>query len=147
MDPSQPLRRLIDLKGVRDLEFAAVRKPLPEIGETRPADPDIDACSRDLFGLTPDEADAVPRPDDWDDIEWKAVARQVAAFEAAGWDVTDDKRRPMRTLVYFGPILWLAVRGVAGSLPFIPEAEEADPEGAARWADDLEAEARAFRKR
>jgi len=41
----------------------------------------------------------------------------AAAFEAAGWDVTDDKRRPLRVLGHFSAPMWLAVRGVAGALP------------------------------
>jgi hypothetical protein len=142
-----PLRRLIDLPGVADLEFAAVRKPLPGIGETRTADPAIDAAAKALFGLTPDEADAVPRPADWDGIEDKPTQRQVAAFEAAGWDVTDNKRRPLRTLAHLGPPLWLAIRGVAGSLPFQPEPAPDSAEAVGDWGADLAAEAARFRKR
>ena len=142
-----PLRRLIDLPGVADLEHAAVLKPLPGIGETPAPDEAIDACSKALFGLTPDEAEATPRPDDWDDIEYKPIPKQVAAFEAAGWDVTDNKRRPLRVLAYFNQPLWLAVRGVAGQLPFAADAgpDSADP--ADGWGSKLAAEASRFRKR
>jgi len=45
-------------------------------------------------------------------------------------------------LGHFSGPLWLAVRGVAGQLPFQPESGE--PEG---WASKLEAEAKRFRKR
>jgi hypothetical protein len=140
------LRRLFDLPGVADLERAAVLKPLPAIGEVRQPDPDVDACAVSLFGLTPDEADAVPRPDDWDGIEDRPVARQVAAFEDAGWDVTDNKRRPLRVLAYFSAPLWLAIRGVAGSLPYQaePEAEDDRPEA---WGSNLAADAAKFHKR
>ncbi len=147
MTSNPPLRRLIDMPGVTNLEHAAVLKPLPEIGEIRPPDADIDACSKALFDLTPDEAEATPRPDDWDDIEYKPIAKQVAAFEAAGWDVTDGKRRPLRVLTYFSQPLWLAIRGVAGRVPFQAEPEGDMSEPSAAWATNLAAEAARFRKR
>ena len=137
-----PLRRLIDLPGVKDLEFRAVMKREFAEPQARAEFPEIDACVRALFGLTADEAEAAPRPDGWDGIEDKAAPVQVAAFEAAGWDVTDDKRRPLRVLGHFAGPLWLALRGVAGSLPF--QAESKDPE---RWVANLAAEAARFRKR
>jgi hypothetical protein len=145
--PVPPLRRLIDLPGVADLEHAAVLKPLPEIGETRPADPAIDEVAKALFGLTPDEAEATPRPDDWDDIEYRPIPRQVAAFEAAGWDLTDNKRRPLRVLIYFNQPLWLAIRGVAGTLPFHAQPDTDPSDGSADWGSNLAAEASRFRKR
>ena len=137
-----PLRRLIDLPGVKELEFRAVMKRDFAEPEARAAFPEIDACTTALCGLTADEAEAVERPEGWDDIEAKAAPVQVAALEAAGWDVTDDKRRPLRVLGHFSGPLWLAVRGVAGSLPF--QAESNEPE---RWVTNLAAEAARFRKR
>jgi len=141
---SQPaaLRRLIDLPGVKDLEFRAILKRDFAEPDARAEFPEIDACVSALFGLTADEADEVARPQDWDDIDCKAPAVQVAAFEAEGWDVTDDKRRPLRVLGHFSGPLWLAVRGVAGQLPFQPESRE--PEA---WASKLAAEATRFRQR
>ncbi|HEY1448768.1 MAG TPA: hypothetical protein VGF33_09540, partial [Caulobacteraceae bacterium] len=115
------LRRLIDLPGVSDLEYRALLKRDFAEPQARAEFPEIDACSRALFGLTADEAEAVARPKGWDDIECKALAVQTAAFEAEGWDVTDDKRRPLRMLGHFSGPLWLAVRGVAGTLPFQPD--------------------------
>ncbi len=140
--PAAPLRRLIDLPGVNDLEYRAILKRDFAEPEARAEFPEIDACTTALFGLTADEAEAVERPADWDDIECKAAPVQVAAFEAAGWDVTDDKRRPLRVLGHFSGPLWLAVRGVAGSLPF--QAESTEPEA---WVTKLAAEAKRFRKR
>ena len=137
-----PLRRLIDLPGVKDLEFRAVMKRDFAEPEARAEFPEIDACATGLFGLTTGEAEEVPRPADWDHIEVKAVPVQVAAFEAAGWDVTDDKRRPLRVLGHFNQPLWLAIRGVAGTLPFL--ADSGEPEA---WVSKLEAEAKRFRKR
>ena len=122
-------------------------KPLPGIGETPAPDEAIDACSKALFGLTPDEAGATPRPDDWDGIEYKPIPKQVAAFEAAGWDVTDNKRRPLRVLAYFSEPLWLALRGVAGELPFVADAGPDSSDPADGWGSDLAAEASRFRKR
>jgi hypothetical protein len=136
------LRRLIDLPGVNDLEYRAILKREFAEPEARAEFPEIDACATALFGLTADEAEAVARPRGWDDIECKPPAVQVAAFEAEGWDVTDNKRRPLRVLGHFSGPLWLAVRGVAGTLPFQPESGE--PEA---WVSRLEAEATRFRKR
>jgi hypothetical protein len=136
------LRRLIDLPGVDDLEYRAILKRDFAEPEARAEFPEIDACATALFGLTAEEAEAVVRPQGWDDIERKAAAVQVAAFEAEGWDVTDDKRRPLRVLGHFSGPLWLALRGVAGRLPFQPESGE--PE---RWVSRLEEEAKRFRKR
>jgi hypothetical protein len=136
------LRRLIDLPGVNDLEFRAIMKRDFAEPEARAEFPEINACATALFGLTADEAEALPRPPGWDDIEYKSPAVQVAAFEAEGWDVTDDKRRPLRVLGHFSGPLWLAVRGVAGTLPFQPESSESEA-----WVAKLEAEAKRFRKR
>ena len=147
MTSNLPLRRLIDLPGVADLEHAAILKPLPGIGEMRAPDADIDACAKALFDLTPDEAEAIARPDDWDGIENKPIAKQVMAFEAAGWDVTDNKRRPLRVLPYLNQPLWLAIRGVAGTLPFLAEPESPLEDPSSTWATDLAAEAARFKKR
>lgn len=142
-----PLRRLFDMPGVADLERAAVLRPLPGIGEARASDPEIDACAKALFGLTPDEAEEVPRPDDWDGIEDRPIPRQVAAFEEAGWDVTDNKRRPLRVLAHFSAPLWLALRGVAGLLPYQAEPEAPGDDRPVAWGSNLAAEADKFRKR
>ena len=136
------LRRLIDLPGVRDLEFRAVLKRDFAEPEARAEFPEINSCATALFGLNADDAETVARPAGWNHPEDQASADQVAAFEAEGWDVTDDKRRPLRVLGHFSAPLWLALRGVAGTLPF--EAESDAPEA---WASKLEAEARRFRKR
>jgi hypothetical protein len=118
------LRRLIDLPGVADLEFKALMKPRMVEAESRAEFPEIDEVARANFKLTPGEADAVADPDDWDNIDAKAPAAQVFAFEDAGWDVTDDKRRPLRLLPQFARVLWLAIRGVAGELPFLADDAE-----------------------
>ncbi|MDP3173298.1 MAG: hypothetical protein Q8M88_02550, partial [Phenylobacterium sp.] len=104
--------------------------------------PEIDACSLAIFGLTADQAEDAARPADWDRVEHQPIPRQVEAFEAAGWDVTDDKRRPLRTFGHFNQQLWLAVRGVAGELPFQAEVEQPDA-----WSTSLAADAARFRKR
>lgn len=126
MQTKPALRRLIDLPGVADLEFKALMKPRYAEPDSRAEFPEIDQCSREIFGLTADEAEDVAHPDDWDDIETRPVRDQVEAFEAAGWDVTDNKLRPLRMLGQFNHQLWLTIRGVAGSLPFAPD-DEPDP--------------------
>ena len=120
------LRRLLDLPGIAELEDKALMKPRYADDDARSEFPEIDACSTAVFGLTADEADEVARPEGWDRIERKPMRDQVNAFEAEGWDVTDARRRPLRMLHHFNVQLWLAVRGVAGSLPFHAEKEPDD---------------------
>jgi len=136
------LRRLIELPGVADLEYKALMKPAYAAPENRADYPEIDACTKANFGLTADEAEAASPPDDLDPIDHLAPRDQAAAFEAAGWDVTDDKRRPLRMLRQLGPPLWLAAHGVAGSLPHLPEDNRPSD-----WASKLAADAAKFRKR
>ena len=83
------------------------------------------------------------RPDGWDRIERKPERDQIIAFEAEGWDVTDDKGRPLRMFDHLNAQLWLAVRGVAGTLPY-----EGDKEAAAEvdLTAALAAEAAKFRR-
>lgn len=142
MIQSIKLRRLIELPGVSELEYRALMKPAAREPENRADFPEIDACSRSLFGLTADEAEAAPRPQDWDDVERQSVADQVAAFEAEGWDVTDDKRKPLRMFHQLNQQLWLAIRGVAGALPF--QAADAEPSA---MESRLAQEAARFRRR
>lgn len=134
------LRRLIDLPGIADLEFASVMKPALREPGAQAQHPQLDEVSRANFGLTLDEADAVSLPSDWDRIELRSERDQVEAFEAAGWDVT-DKRRPLKILPQFSFQLWLAIRGVAGTLPY---QAEADVE--AKMASSLAADAAKFRR-
>ena len=137
------LKRLIDLPGVRDLEQKALMKPRMGDVDARPEFPEIDEVVLATFGLTADEADDVERPADWDRIERKSEREQAAAFEVEGWDVTDDKRRPLRTLVHFSGPLWLAIRGVAGALPFTPEEEGKEEKS---MMSSLAAEAARFKR-
>jgi hypothetical protein len=131
------------MPGVDDLEMKALMKP-------RFADPDepegrdeIDALSLAIFGLSLDAADEVEKPADWDRIERLSPSDMVEAFEAEGWDVTDKKRKPLRLLPHLALPLALAIRGVAGELPFFaePDVKETD------WGSNLAAEASRFRKR
>ena len=133
--PKTALKRLIDLPGVRELENKALMNSRYADDDARDHFPEIDDCSRAIFGLTADEADDTPRPEGWDRIERKPLRDQILAFEAEGWDVTDDKLRPLRTLEHFKVQLWLALRGVAGTLPVQIEAE--DDHGAASLAAEV----------
>lgn len=142
MDRPAPLRRLIHLPGVADLEYRALLKREFAEPEARAEHPEIDECSLRNLGLTAGQAEDHPRPADWDRPERLPIPAQVAAFEAEGWDVTDDKRRPLRVLGHFNQQLWLAIRGVAGALPFQPDDDRPDP-----WGSSLAAEASRFRKR
>jgi len=138
------LRRLIDLPGVADLEFKAVMKREFAEPEARAEHPELDECSLAIFGLTADQAEETQRPAGWDGVETQAVQKQVFAFEDAGWDVTDDKRRPLRTLGHWNQQLWLAVRGVAGTLPFQPDDDDRPDKD---WGAALAADAKRFKKR
>ena len=135
-----PLRRLVDLPGVADLETKALMKPAYAAPESRADYPEIDACAKAIFGLTADEAEATSLPADLDPIDQLSPREQADAFEAEGWDVTDDKRRPLRMLEHLNLQLWLALRGVAGSLPF--QAEQKPDHGAGALA----AEAKRFQR-
>lgn len=138
-----PLRRLIDLPGVDALELKALMKPRiadPESGETVP---EIDETARAAFGLTPDEAAAVALPAGWDPIERLDPADMAEAFAAEGWDVLDARRKPLRMLGWWALPLALAMRGVAGELPFHAEPDRPVTD----WGSNLKAEATRFRKR
>jgi len=137
------LRTLRDLPGVDALEMKALMKPRfadPDLPEGRD---EIDAVSVAIFGLSLDAADAVALPADWDRIERLSPSDMVEVFEAEGWDVTDRKRKPLRVLRHLALPLALAMRGVAGELPFVaePDVKETD------WGSSLAAEASRFRKR
>ena len=108
--------------------------------------PEINACSVNIFGHTAEAADATPRPAGWDKIEKKPVKEQVDVFEAEGWDVTDNRRRPLRMLEHWNVQLWLALRGVSGKLPApVMQDDDEDAVGKA-WGSALQAEATRFRK-
>ncbi|MDB5432264.1 MAG: hypothetical protein JWP35_3380 [Caulobacter sp.] len=123
MDTSAP-RRLIDLPGIADLETKALMKPRYADIYSRAEFPEIDETSTAVFGLTADEAEAIVLPADWDGIEQLEGRDAADAFEAEGWDVTDNKRRPLRMLPQFALQLALAMRGVAGELPFQMEEKQ-----------------------
>jgi hypothetical protein len=137
------LRRLIDLPGIADLEFKAVMARDYAEPDARAANPELDETSLALFGLTADQADATELPDGLRAIETAPVQKQADLFEAAGWDVTDNKRKPLRTLGHWNQQLWLAIHGVAGTLPFLAEPDEKKE----AWGSNLAAEAAKFRKR
>ena len=65
------------------------------------------------------------------------------AFEAEGWDVTDKRRKPLRMLPILALPLALAMRGIAGELPFVAEPDQPVTD----WGSNLKAEASRFRKR
>lgn len=141
---TQPaLRRLLDLPGIDDLELKALMKPRAADPDERDEFPEIAETARAAFGLTPEEAEAVALPADWDGIERLDPADRVEAFAAEGWDVTDARRKPLRMLAHWALPLALAMRGVAGALPFHAEPDHTPGD----WGAGLKAEAARFRKR
>lgn len=141
MEKKPALRRLRDLPGIAELETKALMKPRYADVDAPYEFPEINETSKAIFGLTADEADDVPRPAGWDNIDRKPERDQIAAFEAEGWDVTGENRRPLRMLGHFSQQLWLALRGVAGELPFMPDDDEPD-----EMQSKLAKEAAAFRR-
>jgi hypothetical protein len=142
MNARPKLRRLLELPGVADLEMKALMKPRRADPDARAEFPDIDATALAAFGLTVEAAEAVPLPADWDGIERLEGFDLIDAFAAEGWDVADDRRKPLRMLGHFALPLALAMRGLAGELPFQPEDTTPEP-----WGAGMAAEARRFRKR
>lgn len=140
-----PLRRLIDLPGIDALEMKALMKPRLADPDMRDEFPEIAETAKAAFGLTPDEAEAVALPADWDGIEQLTGFDLADAFEAEGWDITDGKRKPLRMLPHWALPLALAMRGVAGELPFQPEPGPDDRGD--DWGSKMAAEATRFRKR
>ena len=65
------------------------------------------------------------------------------AFAAEGWDVLDARRKPLRMLGWWALPLALAMRGIAGALPFHAEPDRPVTD----WGSNLKAEATRFRKR
>ena len=137
------LRRLIDLPGVDDLELKALMKPRYADPDARDEFPEIDALTVALFGLTGEAAEAVTLPEDWDDIHRLSGQDLAEAFEGLGWDVTDKRRKPLRLLPHYALPLALAIRGVAGELPFMSEPDQPTTD----WGSSLAADAARFRKR
>ena len=136
------LRRLIDLPGVSDLEMKALMKPRYASDEGLDEFPEINETAKAAFGLTVEEARAVALPADWDGADRLEGFDLTDAFEAEGWDVTDARRKPLRMLPHFALPLLLAIRGVAGELPFQPDDDTPEP-----WGAGMAAEAARFRKR
>lgn len=137
------MRRLVDLPGMAALEKTALMKSDYADIDARSRYPEIDETSVAVFGITADEADDVERPDGWDRIERKPIRDQVTAFEAEGWDVTDN-RRPLRMLEHFNVQLWLAIRGVAGTLPAGAPVDEEETSSA--WGASLSADVKKFKR-
>lgn len=142
-----PIRRLIDLPGIDALELKALMKPRLADPDERHDHPEVDETALAAFGLTMDQAEATPLPADWpahlQRLDRQSPADLVAAFETEGWDVTDARRKPLRVLALFALPLALALRGLAGALPFQPEPDHP----ATDWGAGLKADAARFRKR
>ena len=141
------LRRLADLPGVDALELKALMKPRLADPDLIHDHPEVDAVAVEAFGLSLEAAEATPLPADWPDhlrdLHRRSPAELAEAFEAEGWDVADKRRKPLRMLPVLALPLALAVRGVAGRLPFVAEPDHPTTD----WGAGLKAEAGRFRKR
>ena len=141
MSSTPALRRLIDLPGIRDIEFKALMNPRMA-DEGAAADfPEIDELSRAVFGLTADEADDVPRPEGWDRIERKPRPgnRWPPSKPRAGTSPTTSAG-PCACSASSTSSSGSPLRESARELPF-----QAEPEGD-DMASSLAAEAARFRR-
>ena len=136
------MRKLIDLPGVDDLELKALMKPRLADPDMIDEHPEVTDAVRVALGIDFDEAQRA-RPAEWDGIDRLDPAEMVDAFEAEGWDVTDKRRKPLRMLPILALPLALAMRGIAGTLPFVAEPDQPVTD----WGSNLKAEASRFRKR
>ena len=136
------MRKLIDLPGVDDLELKALMKPRLADPDMIDEHPEVNEAVRAALGIDFDEAHAA-LPADWDDIHRLDPQTMAEAFEAEGWDVTDKRRKPLRMLPILALPLALAMRGIAGELPFVAEPDQPVTD----WGSNLKAEATRFRKR
>lgn len=136
------MRKLIDLPGIDDLELKALMKPRLADPDMIDEHPEVADAVHVAFGLAPDEAEAAI-PANWDGIHRLDPKDMAEAFEAEGWDVTDKRRKPLRMLPILALPLALAMRGVAGTLPFMAEPDQPDTD----WGSNLKAEASRFRNR
>ena len=141
------LRRLIDLPGIDALELKALMKPRLADPDFVADHPEVDEAVQTAFGLSLDQADAAVRPSDWPqdfaDLDRRSPAQLVDIFASHGWDVTDKRRKPLRTLAVLALPLALAIHGVAGRLPFVAEPDHKETD----WGSSLAADAARFRKR
>lgn len=138
----QELRRLLDLPGVDDLELKALMKPRLADPDMIDEHPEVNDAVRAALGIGWDEAQSAI-PADWDGIQRLDPQDMIEAFEAEGWDVTDKRRKPLRMLPILALPLALAMRGFAGTLPFVAEPDQPVTD----WGSSLKAEATRFRKR
>ena len=136
------MRKLIDLPGVDDLELKALMKPRLADPDMIDEHPEVNDAVRTALGIDFDEATAAI-PADWDNIHRLDPQDMADAFEAEGWDVTDKRRKPLRMLPILALPLALAMRGIAGELPFVAEPDQPVTD----WGSNLKAEASRFRKR
>lgn len=136
------MRKLIDLPGVDDLELKALMRPRLADPDMIDEHPEVNEAIRTALSIDFDEA-TTAIPADWDGIHRLDPADMVEAFEAEGWDVTDKRRKPLRMLPILALPLALAMRGVAGELPFVAEPDQPVTD----WGSNLKAEASRFRKR
>jgi len=155
------LRRLIDLKVIRDLETAAHLDPSLATLKANLSDPVV-LATRQVFG-----ADIVvvnnwqhgvePGNDDWENLPELAdeeyerrtalfdpcelsEREMVEVFRSHGWDLTDDFGRPLLTIKALAVPMMAAIHGVAGAnLP----GTDVD---AASWGAGLEEQAARFRR-
>ncbi len=84
MSDRSTLRRLVDLPAVADLERRAVMKREFAEPEARMGFPELDDCSRTLFGLTADEAQSAPRPPGWDGMETQPIPSRYSPSRTPG---------------------------------------------------------------
>lgn len=161
MSGNRPLRRLVKMPGVRDLES---RLLLDTVGGGPPSGDfefQRDYVLRKLFGITRNDTvfktpDAyvdreLSRDEEWDleDLqeEWELQLlaerlewdeQRVEYLKLLGWDLADDDGKPLRITRYVCRVIEAATKGIAGTVP--------DAEVIARdaWAAQIQKDAAQF---
>lgn len=163
MAAQNPMRRLIKLPGVKDVE-EFWRLGLHTSNDARSLEDRCNALTKELFGITRDDTlfvappeyqdGTMPFEDRWDvdaqraDHEAQFVTEAMGFDEDKvefllhfGWDLRDDRGQPLEITRYICRVIEAVARGVAGSAPSSEVIETQS------WGQALEQAAAEFKKK
>lgn len=145
--------KVIDLPNIRRLEDILLLHP-PVKGVFEPgAEEVIDAISRNTFGVTKREVEQAHPEEYWDyddgsmELESPLETADMSDEEATkflldlGLDFRDDRNFPLRCTKYLALQAEVAAKGMMGKMP------DRSSVGLQAWAENLEKEADAFKRR
>jgi hypothetical protein len=163
MSTDTPLRRLIKMHGVSDLENDLVLEIRSGNKNPEGFQAKCDEVLFKIFGIR--KGDTVYHPPssyfdgsmseddrffeddkfeenedeyDTDDMEW--AEDRVEYLKRFGWDLTDDRNSPLQITKYVSRVVEAVAKGLAGSVP------EANVIDATEWAEQLQKQADIFRR-